>query len=167
MCIQILYSINSSSVKLDNSKLGSTQQQKIWWHWHVARIISSQKIYGLYARKHHIIEMRGDVTDAGRQTTNERTTTEDRATQPMEAGGWVSQFLEYVILFSVVQIVSMCIKENIEGFDDGDWGWQMAMSWVFVFSGILILFTFKIGKWGKPNLFVWIRLEPTGSRLFF
>ena len=33
--------------KLDNSKLGSTQQQKICWHWHVARIISLQKIYGL------------------------------------------------------------------------------------------------------------------------
>ena len=31
--------------------------------------------------------MRGDVTDAWRQTI-----TEDRATQPMEAGGWVSQF---------------------------------------------------------------------------
>ena len=29
--------------------------------------------------------------NAGR--TNERRTTEDRATQPMEAGGWVSQFL--------------------------------------------------------------------------
>ena len=25
-------------------------------------IIPSQKIYGLYARKHHIVEMRGDVT---------------------------------------------------------------------------------------------------------
>ena len=72
--------------KLDNSKLGSTQQQKICWHWHVARIISLQKIYGLYARKHHLVEMRGDVTDAWR-----RTTTEDRATQPMKAGGWVSQ----------------------------------------------------------------------------
>ena len=44
------------------------------------------EIYGLYARKHHIVEMRGDVTDAGRTTNNERTT-EDRATQPMEAGG--------------------------------------------------------------------------------
>ena len=53
--------------ELDNSKLGSTQQQKICWHWHVARIISSQKMYGLYARKHHIVEMRGDVTDAGRR----------------------------------------------------------------------------------------------------
>ena len=73
--------------KLDNSKLGSTQQNKICWHWHVARIISSQKIYGLYARKYHIVEMRGDVTDAGRK--NERT--EDWASQPMEAGGWVSQ----------------------------------------------------------------------------
>ena len=55
------------SVQLDNSKLGLTQQQKICWHWHVARIIYSQKINGLYARKHHIVEMRGDVTDAGRQ----------------------------------------------------------------------------------------------------
>ena len=27
---------------------------------------SSLKIYGLYARKHHIVEMRGNVTDAGR-----------------------------------------------------------------------------------------------------
>ena len=32
--------------------------------------------------KHHIVEMRGGVTDAGRRTT----ITEDRATQPMEAG---------------------------------------------------------------------------------
>ena len=38
-----------------------------------------------YARKHHIVEMRGDVTDAGR--TNEQPITEDRATQPMEDGG--------------------------------------------------------------------------------
>ena len=44
------------------------------------------EIYGLYARKHHIVEMRGDVTDAG-QTNERTTTTEDRATQPMEAGG--------------------------------------------------------------------------------
>ena len=35
--------------------------------------------------------MRGDVTDAGR-TTNERRTTEDKATQPMEAGGCFSQY---------------------------------------------------------------------------
>ena len=68
-------------IKLDNSKLGSTQQQKICWYWHVARIISSQKMYGLYARKHHIAEMRGDVTDAGRQPTDR--TNEDRATQPI------------------------------------------------------------------------------------
>ena len=48
----------------------------------VARIISSQKIYGLYGLKHHIVEMRGGVTDAGQPTNSE-----DRATQPMEAGG--------------------------------------------------------------------------------
>ena len=39
-------------------------------------------IYGLYGLKHHIVEISGGVTDAG-QTTN----IEDRATQPMEAGG--------------------------------------------------------------------------------
>ena len=44
-----------------------------------------EKIYGLYGQKHHIVEMRGYVTDAGR--TNDRTNSEDRATQPMEAGG--------------------------------------------------------------------------------
>ena len=32
--------------------------------------------------------MRGDVTDAGQPT--KRRTTEDRAIQPMEAGGWLS-----------------------------------------------------------------------------
>ena len=62
ICLQF----NQNILKLDNSKLGSTQQQKICWHWHVARIISSQKIYGFYGRKHHKVEMRGDVTDAGR-----------------------------------------------------------------------------------------------------
>ena len=46
--------------KLDNSKPGSTQQQNIYvcWLWHVARIISSQKIYGLYGLKHQTVEMR-------------------------------------------------------------------------------------------------------------
>ena len=43
------------------------------------------KLYGLYARKHHIVEMRGGVSDAGQPT--ERTISEDRATQHMEAGG--------------------------------------------------------------------------------
>ena len=76
--------------QLDNSKLGSTQQPKICWQWHVARIISSQKIYGLYGLKHHIVEIGWGVTMRDGRT-NERRTTEDRATQPMEAGGWVSQ----------------------------------------------------------------------------
>ena len=40
------------------------------------------------------MEIRGDVTDAG-QTPEQ--TTEDRATQPMEAGGWVSQYVQYDI----------------------------------------------------------------------
>ena len=47
-------------------------------------MISSQKIYGLYAPKHRIVEMREDVTDVGQ--TNDKLTTEDGATQPMEAG---------------------------------------------------------------------------------
>ena len=42
-------------------------------------------MYGLYGLKHHIVEMGGGVTDAGR--TNDRPNSEDRATQPMEAGG--------------------------------------------------------------------------------
>ena len=40
-------------------------------------------MYGLYGLKHHILEISGDVTDAGH--TNERTR-EDRATQPLDAG---------------------------------------------------------------------------------
>ena len=50
---------------------------------HILSEDSSQKIYGLYARKHHIVEMRGDVT----MRDDDERTTEDRATQPMEAGG--------------------------------------------------------------------------------
>ena len=66
--------------KLDNSKLGSTQQwmtltccqdhiltENIWFVW-------SETSYS------------GDE-----RRCNERTNTEDRATQPMEAGAWVSQ----------------------------------------------------------------------------
>ena len=75
----------------DNKTTVNWAQLSICWYWHVARIISSQKIYCLYGLKHHIVEMRGGVTDAGQQTNNERTNSEDRATQPMEAGGWVSQ----------------------------------------------------------------------------
>ena len=73
--------------KLDNSKLGSTQQwmtltccqdhiltENIWFVW-------SETSYS------------GDERRCYRcGTTTERTNTEDRATQPMEDGGWVSQF---------------------------------------------------------------------------
>ena len=37
----------------------------------IVGVISFQKMYGLYGLKHHIVEISGDVTDAGR--TNERT----------------------------------------------------------------------------------------------
>ena len=48
----------------------------------IVGVISFQKMYGLYGLKHHIVEIRGDVT-----MRDERQTSEDRATQPMEAGG--------------------------------------------------------------------------------
>ena len=37
----------------------------------IVGVISFQKIYGLYGLKHHIVEISGDVTDAGR--TNNQT----------------------------------------------------------------------------------------------
>ena len=45
----------------------------------IVGVISFQKMYGLYGLKHHIVEISGDVTDAGR--TNKQTTSKDRATQ--------------------------------------------------------------------------------------
>jgi len=50
-------------------------------------IITFQKIYGLYGLKHHIVEVRGDVT---RRDDKRRTTMEDRATQPL--GCWKAEF---------------------------------------------------------------------------
>ena len=41
----------------------------------IVGVISFQKVFGLYGLKHHIVEISGDVTDAG------GTTSEDRATQ--------------------------------------------------------------------------------------
>ena len=46
----------------------------------IVDVRSFQKIFGLYGLKHHIVEMSGDVTDAGRDGTGQ-TTSEDRATQ--------------------------------------------------------------------------------------
>ena len=37
-------------------------------HW-VVGVMSLQKTYGLYGLIHHIVEISGDVTDAGRSTT--------------------------------------------------------------------------------------------------
>ena len=34
-------------------------------HQWIVRVISFQKIYGLYGLNHHIVEISGDVTDAG------------------------------------------------------------------------------------------------------
>ena len=41
----------------------------------IVGVISFQKMYGLHGLKHHIVEISGDVTDAG------QTTSEDSATQ--------------------------------------------------------------------------------------
>ena len=97
------YNLLSNKTTYNYAKL-KFNHMRIWWHWHVARIISSQKIYGLYGLKHQIVEISGDVTDAGR-TNNKQTVKiellsqwmieaefRNRATQPMDAGGWVSQF---------------------------------------------------------------------------
>ena len=46
-------------------------------YW-IVGVTSFQKIYGLYGLKHHILEIRGDVTKLGR-TDNQ--TRKDRATQ--------------------------------------------------------------------------------------
>ena len=46
-------------------------------YW-IVGVTSFQKIYGLYGLKHHIVEISGDVTKAGR--TDERTR-KDSATQ--------------------------------------------------------------------------------------
>ena len=35
-------------------------------HQWIVRVISFQKMYGLYGLKHHIVEISGDVTHAGR-----------------------------------------------------------------------------------------------------
>ena len=50
-------------------------------YW-IVGVTSFQKIYGLYGLKHHIVEISGDVTKAGRTDgrTNERTR-KDSATQ--------------------------------------------------------------------------------------
>ena len=61
--------VMESRTKLNNSKLGSIQHMLTLTCCQPARIISSQKIYGLYVLKHHILEeMRGGVTDAGQPT---------------------------------------------------------------------------------------------------
>ena len=82
----IMIILNWHITILDNSKLGSTQQwmtltccqdhiltENIWFVW-------SETSYSGDERRCHRC-----------RTTNEQTNTEDRATQPMEAGGWVSQ----------------------------------------------------------------------------
>ena len=66
-----------SFVLYDDMTIYDDHHMIIWWWWHIARIISSHKIYGLYGLKHHIVEIRGDVT-----MRDDERTTEDRATQP-------------------------------------------------------------------------------------
>ena len=65
---------------------------------YIARIISSQKIYGLHGLKHHIVEMRGGVT---RRDDNDEQTREDSATQPL--GCWKAEFRKSPKLKSTVR----------------------------------------------------------------
>ena len=64
----------------------------------------------MYGLEHHIVEISGDVTDAGR-TNDERRTREDRATQPMDAG-WLS--------FATIEINFLVILD-VDGFYQIRW----------------------------------------------
>ena len=85
---------------------------------------SSQKIYGLYARKHHIVEMRGDVTDAGRRTTNEQLKIELLSQWKLEA-----EFRNMNVMYPS-QGLGACNEgggEEEEARGKGDQGW--AVNW--------------------------------------
>ena len=59
--------------------------------------------------------MRGGVTDAGRQ--RRQTKSEDRATQPIEAGGWVSQFEMCIIWNESIRIFAKITSGyKVQGF---------------------------------------------------
>ena len=55
---------------------GSGRSLWVMGEWSVGQWIvdvrSFQKIFGLYGLKHHIVEISGDVTDAGRDGTNNK-----------------------------------------------------------------------------------------------
>ena len=55
---------------------GSDGSVWVMGEWSVGQwivgVISFQKMYGLYGLKHHIVEISGDVTDAGRDRTNDK-----------------------------------------------------------------------------------------------
>ena len=44
-------------------------------------------MHGLYGPEYHIVEMRGHVTMRDNQPNKQKQTSEDRTTQPMDAGG--------------------------------------------------------------------------------
>ena len=69
--------------------------------------ISFQKMYGLYGLKHHIVEISGDVTDAGRTTTRK-----DRATQLLicEALSF-AKYIKYK-KYSILDIFEVLIMGN-------------------------------------------------------
>ena len=57
----------------------------------IVGVISFQKIFDLHGLKHHIVEISGDVTDAGR--TGRDGTSEDSATQLL-----ICELLSFAIL---------------------------------------------------------------------
>ena len=89
-------------VKQDNVQL--CELNHIWGY--VARIISSQKIYGLYGLKHQILEISGYVTDAGR--TDKQTKREDSATQL-----WICETLSFATSFFLFFLLIFKLPQSI------------------------------------------------------
>ena len=76
-------------------------------------------MYGLYGLKHHIVEISGDVTDAGRDGTGQ-TTSKDRATQLLICEPLSSQFTVTAQLPRIVLLVYSSIwpmfRKSCPGF---------------------------------------------------
>ena len=49
----------------------------------IVGVMSFQKMYDLYGLKHHIVEISGDVTDAGRTTTSKGRATQLLICEPL------------------------------------------------------------------------------------
>ena len=57
------------------------------------------------------------MLQCGTDDDDDKQTTEDRATQPMEAGGWVSQYVPMIICMFMINTES-CVDDDILDFVD-------------------------------------------------